>query len=194
MTDNKSQIEATPSVIPRDAVATPDDVQKALKLTPEQLDELRRDQKLALYRSRARLSDNERRIARGIELERHHRKSGDLDGLAEALRMQGRYEEAAESAISKDLKRECKELAGAVSKNDGPCGCDPFTGTGEYNLPNQYIECYGHSDKHNSEMPFVRCTRCGELNAKPAPQHLLTQRDVRHGDASDKEKLSFFKN
>ena len=44
--------------VPREAVATPDDVRKFLELTDEQIDELKIEQekKLKLFRSRARLT------------------------------------------------------------------------------------------------------------------------------------------
>lgn len=190
---NKSQTEATSSVVPRSSVATPEDVTKALTLTPEQIEELRREQLLKLYRSRARLSDNERRIARGVELEDHYLKTGNKDGLAEALMLQGRYGEAADVAESDSYKQELYEKADAIQKNDQHCGCDRYKETGGYNLPQQYVEFYGHSHKHGREVPFIRCTNCGDLNAMSAPNHLLKQRQLRNSDASDQERLAFFK-
>lgn len=191
--NNKSQIEASKSVVPREAVATPEDAARALSLTKEELEEIKRDQLLALYRSRARLSDNDRRIARGVELERHYILTGNMDGLAEALSLQGRYAEAAEAATASDRKEELSERAGAVDKEDRLCGCDSHTENGKYNLPNRHIEFYGHSAKHGGEVTFIRCSRCGDLNAMPAPAHLLEQRELRRSKASDQEKLAFFK-
>ena len=181
------------SVVPRESVATPEDVKRFLHLTPEAADELQRDQKLALYNSRALLSEDERRVGRGIELERHYRTIGDANGLAEALKLQGRYLEAAEAATNEDLKIELIELAQAVDKEDVNCGCDDFKEQGGYNLPQQNVEMRGHSLKHNGEVPFIRCQNCGELNARPSPTHLTEQRAVRNSDLSDKEKLNYFK-
>jgi hypothetical protein len=191
---NKSQIEATPSVVPRESVATPEDVARLLELTPEKIEELKREQLLALSRSRARLSDNERRVARGIELEQHYKLTGNRQGLAEALMLQGRYAEAAEVASTTEQKQAYLKKADAVTKEDAHCGCDRFVETGEHNLPQQYIESYGHSLKHGGEVPFIRCQTCGDLNAMPAPEHLLTQRALRNNpSASDRERASFFK-
>jgi len=191
---NKSQTEASTSPIPREAVATPEDVQKFLELTEEQKEEIRREQALRLYRSRALLTDNERRIGRGIELEKHHRITGNKDGLAEALALQGRYGEAAEVAVSDQLKAEYQEKFRAVEREDCDCSCDSFKQEGEFNLPVQYIEMYGHSVKHGGEVPFIRCTTCKELNAMPAPQHLIDQRTVRHSDLPDADRLKYFRN
>lgn len=184
----------TESVVPRSAVATPEQALKALELTPEQIKEIEEEQALLLYRSRAMLTPNERRRGLGIELERHHRQTGNKDGLGEALALQGRYDEAARTAQSPMLQRELREQAKAVSRPDDDCPCDSFQEIGEYNLPTQYIEMYGHSEKHGEEVPFVRCTLCGVLNAMPAPTHLTEQRDLRHSnEVGDRDRLNHFK-
>lgn len=193
---NESQIHASKSVVPREEVATPEDVAKILELTPEQIQELRKEQALRLYRSRAVLSPQERRIGRGIELERHYREVGKPDGLAEALAMQGRYQEAAEVAVNEVLKRELAEKAAAVDAPDEDCKCDNFKDVGKYSIPNQYIESYGYSAKHGKDMPFVRCTVCGTLNVKPSPDYLEEQRAIRNSTdlaPDDSSKLEFFK-
>lgn len=190
---NKSQSQATESPVPRSSVATSEQVLKALELTPEQISDIEREQALMLYRSRAMLTPNERRVGLGVQLEQHHLLTGNKDGLAEALSLQGRYLEAARTAQSTDLRKEYGERAAAVAKKDDDCSCDSFQEIGEHNLPTQYIELYGHSEKHNREMPFVRCTLCGELNAMPAPQHLAEQRDLRNSEASDSDRLKYFK-
>lgn len=193
---NESQIHASKSVVPREEVATPEDVAKVLELTPEKIEELRKEQALRLYRSRARLSPQERRMGRGIELEQHYREVGKPDGLAEALAMQGKYQEAAEVAVNEVLKKELAEKAAAVDASDDDCKCDNFTDTGKYSIPNQYIESYGYSAKHDKDMPFIRCTVCGNLNAKPSPAYLEEQRAVRNSPdmaPDDERKLDFFK-
>lgn len=185
---NRSQTEATDSVVPREAVATQNDVVKVLALTPEKLEDLKREQQLLLYRSRAKLSPDERRVARGIELEAHHRLTGNSEGLAEALNMQGRYSEAAEVSDNPVYT----ERAEAVEKEDKLC-CDRFTESDGYNLPNHYSEFEGHSVRHGGTVSFIRCTKCGDLNAMPLPQHLAEQKAFRHSDVSDKERLNYFK-
>lgn len=190
---NKSQTEASTSPVPREAVATPADVLKALAMSEERQAELQKERDLAIYRSRARLSSAERRIGRGIELERHHRITGNKDGLAEALALQGKYQEAAEVAQSDRLKAEYSEKCRAVERPDDDCECDSFYESGNYLLPNQYIEFYGYSEKHGQEMAFVRCQACRELNAMTPPEHLLEQKQLRHSQAPDSERLKFFK-
>lgn len=185
---NKSQIEASESPIPREAVATPGDVEKVLTLTPEEIEELQKEQQLKLYRSRAILSPQERRIGRGIELEQHYIQVGKPDGIAEALALQGKYKEAAETAITPERKAEYNEIAAAVDADDADCACDNFTETKEHLLYNQYIEFTGYSKKHGRDMPFIRCRICGKLNAKPTPDFLAKQ--LAHQDTDDD---TFFK-
>lgn len=191
---NKSQIEATTSPVPKEAVATPADVEKALSLTDEQLVDLQKERDLAIYRSRAILSPEERRRGRGVELEKHYKITGNMDGLAEAFALQGRYGEAAEVAASDRLKATYSEKHRAVEREDNDCECDSFSESGDYLLPNQYIESYGYSAKHGKDMPFIRCQACGELNAMPSLPHLSSQQQLRHNSqASDSERLKFFK-
>jgi hypothetical protein len=193
MPKNEQGNEILPSVIPRSAVATPDQVKAMLTLTDEAAAELQKQQKLELYRSRAILSPEERQFARGIELEEHYKKTGDKDGLAEALSFQGKYAEAAEIAVREDLKAEYAEKAAAVASEDVNCKCDDFRTDGEFNLPNQHVEFVGHSEKHNASMPFIRCQVCGELNARAMPQHLAEQKELRNSDATETERKEFFK-
>ena len=191
---NKSQSEASTSPVPREAVATPADVLKALALTDEKLAELQKERDLEIYRSRARLTPEERRRGRGIELEKHYRITGNKDGLAEALALQGKYLEAAEIAQSDRLKSQFSEKHRAVERPDVDCECDSFVESGQYLLPTQYIESYGYSEKHGKEMAFVRCQSCRELNAMNPPTHLLDQQQLRHSpEAPDQERLNFFK-
>lgn len=174
------------SIIPKEAVATPEQIARLLDITADRREEVRKEQeRLArLYRSRARLSPEKRRIARGMQLERHYRKTNNFDGLAEALAMQGRYKAAAEVASSEELKRRFAEKAEAVEREDANCRCDDFRETPRGFIPNQYVESYGYSQKHGREMPFIRCTACGELNARPLPDHLAHQQRARR--ASEK--------
>lgn len=185
---NKSQIEATTSPVPKEAVATPADVDNVLALTDEKVAELQKERDLAIYQSRARLSPEERKRGRGVELERHYRITGNKVGLAEALALQGRYAEAAEIIPTYLEKHK------AVEREDADCSCDSFREEGDYLLPNQFVESYGYSKKHGKDMPFVRCNACGELNAMPMPAHLLSQQALRHDrNAPDTERLKFFK-
>lgn len=191
---NKSQIEATTSPVPREAVATPADVLKALALTDEEQEKLRKERDLAIYQSRAMLTPEERKRGRGVELEQHYRLTGNKTGLAEALALQGRYLEAAEIVEDDRLRSVYSEKHRAVERDDDDCACDSFKETGQYLLPTQYVESYGYSDKHGKDMPFIRCTACGELNAMSLLPHLATQQALRHNQsASDSDRLRFFK-
>jgi hypothetical protein len=114
--------------------------------------------------------------------------------LAEALALQGRYKEAAKSAACPAIKAECKAKAKAVELPDEDCKCDPFREENGYLIPNQHIESYGYSEKHQKQMPFIRCLVCNKLNAMQPPKHLVEQREMRHSqEASDSERLKFFK-
>jgi hypothetical protein len=191
---NLSQEQASESVIPRSAVATPDQVAELLALTPERIEELQKEQALKLYRSRAILTANERRIGRGIELEKHYLITGNRNGLAEALMLQGKYDAAADAAEDPEIKASYLEMHDAVHRDDKLCGCDLYRQENGCELPNHYVAKRGHSFKHRAEIAFVRCTQCGELNALTTPQHLAEQQALRNSPtASDKERLSFFK-
>lgn len=183
------------SPVPREEVATPEDVRRLLNKTPEEAEELQKAQALQLYRSRARLSPEERTIGRGIELERHYRIVNKPDGLAEALAMQGKYAEAAAVAVSPAYKKDFQEMATAVDSADTDCTCDSHKETKDYLIPNQYVERYSYSQKHRRMMPFVRCTVCKTLNARPMPEHLVKQRAIRHSSLHEdsEERINFFK-
>lgn len=189
---NESQIHASESVVPREEVATPEDVAKILELTPEKIEELQKEQALKIYRSRAILTPQERRIGRGIELEKHYRETKQPDGLAQALALQGKYAEAAEIAVDETLKKELTQRAAAVEADDDDCECDNFRDQGQYSVPNQYVESFGYSIKHGTDMPFIRCTVCGNLNAKPLPAYLEKQMEAAM-QPDDDTKLEFFK-
>lgn len=168
--------------IKRSDVATPSDVRRVLALSKEEKAEIKKEQDklLKLHRSRARLSPEERKLARGIELERHFRQTKNKNGLAEALAMQGKYEEAAKVAQTADLKKSLREKRDAVNSADADCQCDTYYQTGGgVMLPNQHVESYGYSEKHKKVMPFIRCKCCRKLNARPMLSHLAEQRKMR---------------
>jgi hypothetical protein len=179
--------------VEREAVATPDDVKKVFALSDEQIAALKleQDRLLKTFRSRARLSRQERQKAHAIEMERHHKKTGNVNALAEALAGQGRFTEAAQTATREDLKTIFTDKALAVEKDDADCECPTYYESGEYHLPNQYVESYAFSEKHQAIMPFIRCRSCGTLNARPILHHLAEQQAVRHA-AKETDKVSDF--
>lgn len=158
----------------------PTNIAKLLELTPEKQAKMDAEQaewgKLA--NSRARLNKREQGMARGVELEHHHRQTGNRDGYAEALAMQGRFQEAANVAKRKDLKQTFIEKHVAVMQADDDCQCDNFRNENGLKVPNQSVECYAFSEKHKSVMPFIRCHICGNLNAKPLPEYLQKQKEA----------------
>jgi phage FluMu protein Com len=167
--------------IPQEAVATPSDVRRVLELSPEEIERLRKQQAkaLKLYKSRARLSPREQQVGRGIELERHYRQTGNLDGLAEALSMQGRFAEAAAVAANPVLREQYLERDAAVHSPDDDCSCPTYREENGLHIPNQHVEANVVSLKHGDVMPAIRCRVCGKLNVRPLFQHLAEQRTAR---------------
>jgi hypothetical protein len=176
----KEKTNFIPSV-PRESVATPEQARLALDLSEEKTKELRRDQDkaLALFRSRARLSDLERRVGRGIELERHHTKTGNREALADALAMQGRFAEAVKASRDKDKKKVFREKIKAIDKADDDCPCPTYREENGLHLPNQHVESFVVSQKHGQVMPAIRCRVCGKLNVRANLPHLAEQRAAR---------------
>lgn len=175
------------SIVPKYAVATPERVGELLKVSPEREKELREEQDKLLdqFRSKSGLTPAQRRIARGIELERIHRQSGDKNGLAEALAQQGRYAEAVETAVNPDLKAELEEKLAAVERPDDDCLCDSHhQSQSGHLLPNQFVLCEGYSEKHKKDVSFIKCMVCGVLNARALLPHLESQRQARRKSES----------
>lgn len=160
-------------------IATPAQVQQALTLSDEEIAELRKQQDKALktFRSKARLTPEERQMGYAIEMERHHRRTGNKDALAEALGMQGRFREAAETATSDVLRNVLLEKARAVEKPDVNCACPDYEEEGNLKIPTQYIEANVIRD--GVLTPAIRCRKCGDLNIRPIPIHLAEQRMAR---------------
>jgi hypothetical protein len=100
--------------------------------------------------------------------------------LAEALAMEGRFSEAAEIHPSAAHADRFQQIAEAIERDDAdsPCDCEvkqatnPATGQ-PVALANEIISEMVFSPKHGKLMPLVVCTACGDMNVKPAPQHLL---------------------
>lgn len=165
-------------MIELDTITTAEGVAKLLELTPEKLDQIRIEQE-ALKTGRARLNNDEKALQRARALELHYRTTGNADGLAEALGMQGRYAEAVELAERPDLKEHFAELALAVETDDAMCACDPYRTVNGVRIPNQTDEFRGWTPKHNKVVPFIRCHGCGRLNARAPLRHLEELRGVR---------------
>lgn len=179
--------------IPAKAIIHPEAIASLLSVTPDKLAEIRKEQEhlAQLKNSRARLNPEEMMRARGAELERHHLKTGDMDNLAEALAMQGRYAEAAIVANRQDLKDHFTEMSEAVECSDEMCDCDPFRREGNLNIPNHSDEHRGWSEKHGKTVHFIRCFQCKRLNARAPLRRLEELRQIRHqAIKTKKEKTS----
>jgi hypothetical protein len=195
MTEKEKKL--TPRV-PREAVATPEQVRVLLDVTPEKETELRREQAkaLKLFRSRARLSRAERKKGRGIELERHHQQTGNRDALAEALAMQGRFAEAEHIAINPELKAVFGEKRAAIEAPDADCECPTYSEENGLFIPNQFIESEVISDKHGGLTPAVRCRVCVKLNVRQMFPDLAAQRAARSRSVKGRDEVKateFFK-
>lgn len=178
------------TTIPKEAVATPEQVRDNLALTDEQRKELQ-DEQLKTFRSRARLTPEEMKMGRAIELERHHRQTGNVNALAEALADQGRFREAAEMATRKDLKAVLLEKAEAVDRPDADCECDSHIIDGDFKIPVQYVESYVMRD--GKLMPAIRCRTCKCLNVMPILPHLADQQAAQATREGDREVKDFFR-
>lgn len=174
----------TDFTVPREAVATPEDVRATLALTDAQREELQKEQ-LKIYRSRARLTPEEQIIGRAIELERHHRITGNQDALAEAISAQGRFREAANIAIREDLKKVLLEKADAVEQPDIDCPCPTYTKHDDLHLPSQYVE--SNVIRDGKFTPAIRCKVCKTLNIMPILPHLAKLQAVRAQSVAGKE-------
>jgi hypothetical protein len=173
--------------------ATPSDVAAWIGKASE-ADIAEQDALLKLYRSRAHLSQEKRKVARGIELERLYRKQGKMNALAEALGMQGRYTEAASVATDPAIQAAMIIKAEAIAKPDIDCACSTYTEVDGYLIPNQHVIANGYSPLHEKVMPFIRCTLCGDVNARALPTHLADQHAIRNDPTmSDQDRLNFFK-
>jgi hypothetical protein len=175
------------SLVKREDVATPRQIRELVEgLTEREKVLLREEQERVsrLYTSRARLSRAERNRGRGLELEVHHRRTGNMDGLGEALAMQGRFEEASQVVEREDLKKEFTAKAKAVAKPDNDCDCDSFSDVNGVLIPNQNVVKYVWSEKHSKEMPLIYCSICQEYNVMPPPKHISDQKAAEQESAN----------
>jgi hypothetical protein len=112
--------------------------------------------------------DNIKSIS-GSEPEDRVRLQIELDKLAHALSVQGRFDEALEINCDYDLTRRISAIKVAVLCNDSDrCSCPDTPHVGKNNkvefLPVHYIQDYVFSPKHLRFMPLVACNSCGHLN------------------------------
>lgn len=101
--------------------------------------------------------------------------------LAEALAMQGHFAEAAEIHPDEQHSKRYRRIIRAIDKDDNAptCNCK-VTQENDANgkqvlVTGEHISEMVFSPKHNRMMPLLSCSRCGGMNVKPAPQHLIAR-------------------
>jgi hypothetical protein len=143
-------------------IATPEDVDKLLTVDENKLKKIREDQLKMLLSSRSRISPEERIRAYAVVLEEHYRNSGNKEGLAESLALQGRYHEAVELTDDDLRKKEYKEKAEALT-NSTKCSCPDTIKSGSDILPSRYTEYALLVEGKGEVIKFIRCTICNKL-------------------------------
>lgn len=151
----------------------------------------RERQALALAaHSRAKLSESERLIGRGALLEATARanleQSAGVDKearilaqnqLADALAMQGRYSEAAETHNDKHRRKHFRDIGKALEMDDNEkCKCPDTKAKidgAELSITPRFEQARIFSPVHNDLVSLVRCRKCGHLNARPLRSRLL---------------------
>lgn len=97
--------------------------------------------------------------------------------LAEALAMQGRYNEAVEVSPDDDTTAHYQEIATAiVLPDDARCECPDVEGTQdgvELSITPRFVSQRIFSTQHNSVVDLVKCSTCGHSNARPLTGRLL---------------------
>lgn len=168
-------------------VAAPADIVNALDLTDEQRQALRDSQAKALqkFRSKAKLTPAEQTLGLGIQLEQHHRLTGNQNALAEALAMQGRFREAVNTATDPALKARLLEKAEAIESPDDDCECPTYTQMDDLQIPNQFVEARVLTRR--GLLPAIRCQVCRRLNVRPELPHLAEQHAARQQSVAGKE-------
>ena len=138
--------------------------------------------------TRARLTESERLIGRGRLLEMTARqnlaRAGERDTLpktqlAEALAMQGRYVEAAETHPDPDRKSHFENIVRALEMDDSEkCNCEDtqakVNGV-ELSLTPRFESARIFSPVHNKVVSVIICSKCGHMNAREAKSRLLPQ-------------------
>lgn len=159
--------------------------------TPEQQAAEAERQALALAsHSRAKLSEAERMVGRGklleetaqqnIDLAKGRDKAGRILAqaqLADALAMQGRYAEAAQTHPDKHRRKYFRDIGKAIEKpNDEKCKCRDK----RISMDNQPVDLTPRFERarifspvHGEMVSVVECLRCGHTNARPLRSRLL---------------------
>lgn len=143
-------------------IISPEDVEKLLIKDEEKIKELQQEQYKQLLNSMARLSYEEHKYAYALQLEEHYRQTGNMEGLAESLAMQGRYHEAYELAEDETRKQEYLEKAKALEQSSR-CDCPQTRREGKNDIPTRYVEYKHYDPERKVTINFMRCIICNNL-------------------------------
>jgi len=161
-----------------------------LKGTPEQQQAEAERQALALAsHTRAHLTEAERLIGRGQLLERTARLNLEsatddtrelaLSQLADALAMQGRYQEAAAYHPNEERQEYFENLITALEMpDDEKCECadsEAKLNGVDLEITPRFEATRIFSPIHNDVVSLVTCAKCGHQNAREARSRLLPQ-------------------
>jgi predicted nucleic-acid-binding Zn-ribbon protein len=137
--------------------------------------------------TRAKLTEGERLVSRGASLERtakgnlriaqeqnnHAQITRETANLADALAMQGRYEEAAQLHPSEDARERYSQIQKAIDLDDSEkCKC-PDTVTDDLSLTPRFSARTIYSLKHKKTISVITCSKCGHMNAREPKSRLL---------------------
>lgn len=136
-----------------------------------------------LLTSRAFLSPEERQIAYAKQLEGHYRETGNTEGLAEALHLQGRFHEAMDISNIKERKEMYAEMAKSLDTAT-PCDCERVRNINGKYLPMVYIESV-RPGKDGNMVNFIRCTVCNNLWAGDLPKILDSITEIQENPLYD---------
>lgn len=124
--------------------------------------------------------------------EKESRIAFEMERIASALAEQGRYHEALVASPDGARAEEYQAIIDAIEKDDSEeCGCEDEErhdlGPHAVRLPRHYIHDYIYSYRHGRETPVIRCSQCGHLNARPAPQSIHHVLDAHNQSANSGE-------
>jgi len=145
--------------------------------------------------TRAHLTESERLVGRGKLLEdtarqnlncakRKDRQARILaqNQLADAIAMQGRFAEAAQTHTDKTRRKYFRDVGKAIEKPDEEkCSCSDRkakVGDNELEITPRFERAQIFSPVHNEVVSLVECSKCRHLNARPLRSRLLKHNDA----------------
>lgn len=143
--------------------------------------------------TRAKQTDAERLLSRGLLLEQTARGNLDLaegsaaialakSQLADALAMQGRYGSAVDIHPDPVRKEHFQQIINAIEMDDEEkCDCADLTAKMsdvELAITPRFERAQVFSPVHAEMVSVVECSTCGHLNARPLRSRLLKHRDA----------------